>query len=346
MARVYELGPAPDTDPVTKDLTRSLQSGNINFLLGAGASYPAIPLAGDIEAEIDALLRARKTPDARQRMYELLRSIQEPVNAVLDGAPSPDCTSTLEQYRQLLQTLERILSERRTTVLPRQATIFTTNYDVLIDIAAKACQGSALANGFERALVSDDAAEYSSQRFFQATYETGNLYDYRVELPALNIVKLHGCLSWKRDTDRIVLRPARRNIVAGAPGAAAVRTFVDSYALVLPHAGKFNATVLDRTYYELLRLYANALDKENALLIAFGFSFRDEHILHITRRALKNPTLRLLALAYNPASRDALADTFAGYNNVAVVAESDPATVDFSRFNKLLTDSAPRAWAS
>jgi hypothetical protein len=297
MARIHELLSNPANDPLVKDLTRSFQSGHLNILLGAGASYPAIPLAGYVEAEIDGFLRAGNEAAATQRTYELLSGIQTPTNAVLDGTPDGDCTSVIDWYRDLLQLLERILSQRRTTVLPRHATIFTTNYDVLIDIAAKQCRGATLANGFERALVSDDPAEYSSQRFFQTTYDVGNLYEYRVELPALNIVKLHGCLSWKRDSERIVLQRARRDLPPGVPCAAAIKAFVEGYAVVLPQANKFNTTVLDRTYYELLRLYANALDKENALLLVFGFSFRDDHILHITRRALKNPTLRLVVAA-------------------------------------------------
>jgi hypothetical protein len=139
------------------------------------------------------------------------------------------------------------------------------------------------------------------------------------------------------------MRRARRDLLAAAAAAADKETFVKSFAVILPHAGKFNATVLDRTYYELLRLYANALDKENALLIAFGFSFRDEHILHSTKRALKNPTLRLVVVAYNDASRAALEVTFEGFNNVLIVHLPDPAVIDFTRFNQLLVTAAPKS---
>jgi len=42
MARVRELSGADDE--LKNDLSRSFQSGHINFLLGAGASYPAYSL--------------------------------------------------------------------------------------------------------------------------------------------------------------------------------------------------------------------------------------------------------------------------------------------------------------
>lgn len=46
-------------------------------------------------------------------------------------------------------------------------------------------------------------------------------------------------------------------------------------------------------------MYSNELEKQNTLLIAFGFSFRDEHILEITRRSLINPSLLLYAFYYD-----------------------------------------------
>lgn len=47
-------------------------------------------------------------------------------------------------------------------------------------------------------------------------------------------------------------------------------------------------------------MYANALEKENTLLFAAGFSFADEHIASITKRAADvNPTLQIIVFAYN-----------------------------------------------
>jgi len=109
----------------------------------------------------------------------------------------------------------------------------------------------------------------------------------------------------------------------------------------MPQSTKFNTTVLNRTYYDLLRLYANVLERENVLLVSFGFSFRDEHILHLTRRALRNPTLRLVVPAYNRATVEYLADTFAAHSNVIVVAAPDGEVIDFARFNELLTAAVP-----
>jgi hypothetical protein len=105
--------------------------------------------------------------------------------------------------------------------------------------------------------------------------------------------------------------------------------FIDQYAVVLPQTAKFRTTVMDRTYYVLLRIYTNQLDRENELLVSFGFSFGDEHILAITKRALKNPTLKLIAFAFNDKDRVSLEGLFGGFNNVDVLAPDDGAFLGF-----------------
>lgn len=79
--------------------------------------------------------------------------------------------------------------------------------------------------------------------------------------------------------------------------------FINAYSklvIVNPTKRKFEQTVVDFHFYELMRIYANALEKENALLFVTGFSFADEHIATITKRAAdNNPTLQIVIFAYN-----------------------------------------------
>lgn len=70
--------------------------------------------------------------------------------------------------------------------------------------------------------------------------------------------------------------------------------------MINPRKAKFRETVLDLHFYELMRLYANALEKPTTCLFAMGFSFADEHIAQITRRAVaSNPTLLVIIFAYD-----------------------------------------------
>lgn len=339
MGRVLSLGAADDA--IRKTLARSFQSGHINFLIGSGASLPAIPAAGQLEQQIVDLLDQGNDVEARQRLFTFLAGIQQPTNDVIADAANEANGQTLARYKDFIHALEVIISERRTTLLPKQATIFTTNYDLFIEKASLSFAGLRLNDGFSRVPSLDNRMEFSSRNFFNTTYNTGNLYSYRVEIPCVNLIKLHGSLSWRKDEDQVIFHVSARDIPL-EPTEAQLTAFVESYAVVLPEASKFRTTLLDRTYYELLRFYANELDREQALLIVFGFSFGDEHIRDITKRALKNPTLRLVAFAFNEVDRNAFELLFSGNNNVDIIAPAEGANNDFAAFNQTLRQSLPR----
>src|SRR5690606_7821222 len=74
-----------------------------------------------------------------------------------------------------------------------------------------------------------------------------------------------------------------------------INKFLDLYnqiVMINPTKHKFEDTTRNVHYYEMLRMYANHLERENSVLFVLGFSFADEHILKITQRVAKsNPTL-------------------------------------------------------
>ena len=113
------------------------------------------------------------------------------------------------------------------------------------------------------------------------------------------------------------------------------------FFLILPNLRKFHATMMDRVYYDLLRIFANAMDQENAILLAFGFSFEDEHILDITRRAIRNPTAQLLIFAYEHATVASFEQKFAMHRNAVVISPKAGEFTDFSRLTGLLKNAVP-----
>lgn len=75
--------------------------------------------------------------------------------------------------------------------------------------------------------------------------------------------------------------------------------------MVNPQKSKFRETVIDLPFYELMRLYSNALERQNSVLFVAGFSFTDEHIRLITTRAANNnPTLQVLVFAYSKEEKE------------------------------------------
>ena len=73
--------------------------------------------------------------------------------------------------------------------------------------------------------------------------------------------------------------------------------------VVNPTKDKFRETVFQQNYYQLLRMLSFELEKRDSVLIVFGFSFADEHILEIVRCSIINPYLKVYVICYNENSR-------------------------------------------
>lgn len=101
------------------------------------------------------------------------------------------------------------------------------------------------------------------------------------------------------------LREELDNILSACPNE--INDFYDSYKkfpVVNPTKEKFSDTVFQQHYYQLLRMLSFELEKKDSVLIVFGFSFADEHILEIVRRSIVNPKLKIYVIAYNTAAKD------------------------------------------
>jgi len=256
--------------------------------------------------------------------------------------------NTLGNYKTFLTNIYNILLRRKSNILTKQATIFNTNYDLFIKKASEELGSSLKINdGFNRNPKLDNQFKFSAAEYFNAIYNKGNLYNYKVEVPSINLVKLHGSLSWSKQGDDIVfqltdyLKHFKDNleeyaVVNGYEKMCRyVNDFNTQFQIILPTKKKFHETLLDRIYYNLLRIYANELDKENTLLIAEGISFEDEHILDITQKALRNPTLQLLVFCYEKDNVNSYEQKFGQYKNVDIVFDTQK-VLGFSEFNSIM----------
>ncbi|HHQ1157165.1 TPA: hypothetical protein ACSKO9_002912, partial [Listeria innocua] len=78
----------------------------------------------------------------------------------------------------------------------------------------------------------------------------------------------------------------------------------DLLPIVSPTKQKFSETVFEQHYYQMLRMLSFELEKKDSVLIVFGFSFADEHILEIVRRSMVNPFLKIYIISYNKNSKE------------------------------------------
>jgi len=334
-----------------KSLQKAIQSANLNFLIGSGCSSPALQALGNIEQKIQKLLDDNKNDEANKKLIEFLSPFIESTNILIkdsfiDNCETEQCNElkSFKNYNDFIQAISKILFERKSNILHKQATIFSTNYDLFIEKAAEKLSESLILNdGFNRSPSLTNTYRYSPKEFFNTVFNTGNLYNYQVQVPSINLIKLHGSLNWQTDEGAIhqsldYLKKAEG--LKNETEADKITEFLELFSLVLPKKDKFKETILNQTYYDLLRIYSNELDKENTLLIAEGFSFADEHILDLTKRALKNPTLKLVVFCYETSPVE-YENKFAPFNNVDIVY-SEKENIDFATFNSILTDILPQ----
>jgi hypothetical protein len=107
--------------------------------LGAGASCPGVPPAGQVESEILKLLKADKVGEADKKTIQFLKQFKQPMSELLGEDRSDDVGKNLTHYVDFIQTIDALLSERKTNLLPLQASIFATNYDLFIECASEQC---------------------------------------------------------------------------------------------------------------------------------------------------------------------------------------------------------------
>jgi len=281
-----------------------------------------------------------------------------------------DCAPILAHYEQLVRTLLAMVQRRRG--VDKRCNLFTTNYDGCLSHAAN----SVMSSGGQDFIVNDGSRGFF-QRVVEArnynTYfiRTGIFERRQQAVPQLNLINLHGSVYWSRSDDRVLvsyenhpaaegfLDAATREAVAPFSQALAaggrdedlpevdltdlqISAFWHAYEklpIVNPTKWKFHETVFEEHYYQMLRLLSFELERENAVLITFGFSFADEHILNLVKRSLSNPQLMVFVTCFNELERERLANVFADYNNVSCVAVAD-GKLDFEAFNAMLATGA------
>lgn len=342
MAKIINID--TDKSEFIKNLQKAIQSANLNFIIGSGCSNPALLALENVEQEVQKLLEENKNGEADQKLADFLKPFVTSAKQLIDNTLDKNHKKTQGYYNDFIKIISQILFERKSNILHKQATIFSTNYDLFIETsAAELFESLILNDGFHRSPSLTNTYRFSPKEFFNTVFNTGNLYNYQVQVPSINLIKLHGSLNWQADEGAIhqsldYLEKAKG--LKDETETDKITEFLELFSLVLPKKDKFKETILNQTYYDLLRIYSNELDKENTLLIAEGFSFDDEHILDLTKRALKNPTLILIVFCHETSPVE-YKNKFEPFNNVDIVY-SEKANLDFTTFNSILTDILPQ----
>jgi hypothetical protein len=367
------------------EIKNVIQDCNLNFLLGSGLSSPYLNTLGNIETLLTDIEGLELSADARQiircSVYKHYFDGVMARNLEVLTAAAP-CIPTLTDYRAFYKALNGILLRRRSTLLGKEVNIFTTNIDVLSEKAIEDI-GLEFNDGFNGRF----RPSFSLSNFHKTRFKRSLHFDNVSELPVFNLLKLHGSLTWRLHDDKSIvfssdlarvadalkivfpsdsLVPIEANTTALTLQEAAngiklhdsLASFISIYEellIVNPTKDKFRHTILNYTYYELLRIFSNDLEKDNTVLFVMGFSFADEHIREIVLRAANsNPTLLVYVIAYNPSSAKDIRNRFGSTSiknaNIHFIeppedgdspTQFDFATINHELFGKLFRKDAP-----
>lgn len=276
-----------------------------------------------------------------------------------------DGATAISNYRTFLTTALEMVKRRK--ALDRRCNVFTTNYDGCFPLVA-----DALIKEGHTDFVLNDGTRGFTRRVLQArnfgSYlcHAGVFGRYQASIPQINLIHLHGSVYWSKAGSAIqvsydlaeraelldeaataLLQPFSATLIspdavlANLPATgfsdqelAAFWAKYERMPIVNPTKWKFWETVYEEHYYQMLRLLSYELEKPNAVLITFGFSFADEHILNLVMRSLSNPGLQVFVCCYSENSHAAMDEAFKGHRNVKCLVLPDGKKMDFTAFNE------------
>lgn len=321
---------------MTLEILRNfIQSSNLNFLYGSGISRPYLSTLGNIEKWLTKLVE----DDSKEPYKEVIKASLYKAycdGVILKNRyfyPDKDFLETKSAYTDFFSVCNELMNKRNSQLLNKQINLFTTNIDLLAEETLEK-SGIELNDGFRGTL----KPAYSESNFQISLSKSSMQFHKQAEVPMFNLIKVHGAVNWKEQngtiqSDTILMYYVQQaldkidkdyfvelqNADKKEKTFDEVKTEADEIALILPDDAykeffeaynkivminptkeKFKTSVLDYHFYELMRIYSNALERENSILFVMGFSFADEHIAQITKRAADtNPTLQVVVFAYS-----------------------------------------------
>jgi len=279
---------------------------NIGFLFGAGTSKEAgYPLMPDLTKAVVSNLGATK----RELLDEILAAkcltydsatgepnievLSDLVTEYFVNTNDPKFSELENEIRQLI--VENILSvgnpdlthhirfldalKQRAHGTPTTVTLITTNYDVLFELAAGDV-GLRVETGFDGPLrrLFDPAVFDLCRGVVDRTR-----FSQRPEL-CLNILKLHGSISWLTDAGHVI------------ESGLDLHNTASERAMILPRRKKVMDTLSD-PFDQLFTRTSRMLGSRCKYLVSCGFSFGDKHINdQLLFPKLRTGQIRLVAL--------------------------------------------------
>ncbi|MDC9591506.1 SIR2 family protein [Xenorhabdus sp. XENO-10] len=249
--------------------------------------------------------------------------------------------SVIQEYKRFMTTLIHVLNKQKPSA--KKANIFTTNYDNCFEIASEELMAERTSQfNVNDGSTGFQVRTFHTRNFNNRIVNKGVFDRHEQVLPQVNLLHAHGSIHWMKgnkdgdielnygtscyeinfeqdekdilDACKVILNNTEKslndlNVFAVETDLTKLRSeqFWHAYnkmPIVNPTKWKFHETVFEEAYYQILRHLSYELERPHSVLIAFGFSFADEHILSLVQRALSNPSLTMYVMCYDKSTKD------------------------------------------
>lgn len=347
-------------------------------MYGSGVSRPYLATLGNIEKWL-TVLAADTSDEAYKEVIEasLYKAYCDGVilkNQYLSFTSDEKLLNTKSAYAEFFGICNELMNKRNSQLLSKQINLFTTNIDLLVEETLSK-SGIELNDGFRGTI----KPVYNESNFQISLSKASMQFHKQSEVPMFNLIKVHGAVNWIEQDGVIVsdplllwdieqaLKKIEKDLFVNMKNADntektfdEVKIEADDIALMLPDDAykdffeaynkieminptkeKFKTSVLNYHFYELMRIYSNALERENSILFVMGFSFADEHIAQITKRAADtNPTLQVIVFAYSDEDEEGykknlLIEHGCSNNNILILTPTKFKELNNEKYNEL-----------
>lgn len=262
--------------PLTKELTINVinsldpeEKKELEEILKTeGSDYNLSDGRPDIEIISDLLFKYQLS--GNEKVRNIINSIQEKIINEIISIENPN----IHFHVNFLKALKKLVTNRAESIW-----IFTTNYDLLFEIAAMKAKVP-IYNAFEGILY----RYFDIERF---KLEYGNIKDRKFHpYPELKVklIKLHGSISWIKEEDGRIYEVMN------------FKTNDKIRSMILPRKQKIMDT-LEHPYDKLFRYAYDVIGNQCKYIVSCGYSFRDQHINEqLILPKLRENKIRFMAL--------------------------------------------------
>ena len=181
-----------------------IESCHLNFLIGSGASRNFFDTLGNVENLLTELTKLpssdeRDLVEASIKNDYFNKGIKGNIELLNEANSEEEFLKTKFNYHGFLTAINVILLRRRSTLIGKQANLFTTNMDLFLDKSLEELNLE-YNDGFSGKL----NPTFSTSNYRKSIFQKSPHYENKAELPLFNLFKLHGSVTWATSGDKIV----------------------------------------------------------------------------------------------------------------------------------------------